>query len=422
MSRDRLVIGLISGTSVDAIDAALVRLTEVDGGTRRQIEVVATSETPFPAPLRREIFALFPPHRGSVATLATLDTRVGEAFAQAALALLRQARIAPEAVDLIGSHGQTVYHATRSLSEQAAGRRRLGGPGIEPAPPKQRRAHLPVTVQIGSGPTIAARTGITTVYDFRRADLALGGQGAPLVPYVDLLLFGDRRSLAIQNLGGIGNVTVIQRERGADGLFAFDTGPANLLIDAVAAHASQGRQAYDHNGALAAAGQLHEALLAELLTHPYFALQPPKSTGREEFGQPYAAAVIARGRAIGLNDADLAATVTAFTAHSIADAYRRFVTPLTPLEAVLLGGGGARNPTLRRLLTTALAPLPVTLTDDWGLPSDAKEAIAFAVLAYETAHGRIGALPTTTGARCPAILGSIAPGRGFRLWPDEAGR
>ena len=397
----RLVVGLISGTSVDAIDAALVRI-EADGDERRRVELLAASETPFAPTLRRAIFSLFPPHRGSVAAVATLDVLVGDAFAAAALDLLARAGVAPEAVDLIGSHGQTVYHAP------------------DPSRGQGRRLAAPVTVQIGSGAVIAARTGITTVYDFRSADLALGGQGAPLVPYVDLLLLGDARSLAVQNIGGIGNVTVIRRGRGAEGLIAFDTGPGNMVIDAVAATVTGGRLRYDVDGALAAAGRPSERLLDELMAHPFFARHPPKSAGREEFGLPYARAVLERGRALGLSDADLVATATALTARSIADAYRRFIPSDAGLEAVLLCGGGARNPTLRRLLAEALAPLPVGTVADRGIPIDAKEAIAFAVLAYETAHGRPGALPATTGASRPAVLGSIAPGRGFRLWPPPA--
>ncbi len=392
--RERLIVGLISGTSVDAIDAALVRVADGDGGARRQIDLLAAAETPFDAALRAAIFDLFPPRRGSVAALARLDVRLGEAFAAAALDLLAGVGVPPDAVDLIGSHGQTVFHEAR------------------PA----RRSAPPVTVQLGSGAVIAARTGITTVYDFRAADLALGGEGAPLVPYVDLLLFGDAQSLAIQNIGGIGNVAVIARGRGVAGLFAFDTGPGNVIIDALAAHVTGGAAAYDVDGALAAAGTPYGGLLDEMMAHPYFSRQPPKSTGREEFGAQFAAAFRERGRALGLSDGDLLATATALTARSIADAYRRFVLPRVPLDAVVLAGGGARNPTLRRMLADELAPLPVRRSEEYGVPGAAKEALAFAVLAYETARGRPGSLPATTGAVRPAVLGSIAPGRGFRLW------
>jgi anhydro-N-acetylmuramic acid kinase len=394
----RLVLGLMSGTSVDAIDVALARIAVAENGARRRVEVVAAGETTFDPALRQAIFASFPPNTGSIPRLAQLDVLIGEAFAAAALELLERAGVAPEQVDLIGSHGQTVFHAPHPA----------GDGGDLPA--------VPVTVQIGSGAVIAARTGITTVYDFRVADLALGGEGAPLVPYVDYLLLGDGESLAVQNLGGIGNVTVLRQGGGIEGMFAFDTGPANMLIDALAVAATDGRLQYDADGAMAAAGTPVPALLDDAMEDPYFARQPPKSTGREEFGLPYAQEFHARGRSLGLSDADLLATATALTARSIADAYRRFVLPTTPLDAVLLCGGGARNPTLRRMLAAELAPIPVGTVEERGIPIDAKEALAFAVLAYETAHGRPGTLPATTGTSRPAVLGSIAPGRGFRLW------
>jgi anhydro-N-acetylmuramic acid kinase len=394
----RLVLGLMSGTSVDGIDVALARIASAEGGARRRVEVVAAGESPFDPALRRAIFDAFPPNTGSIPRLAQLDALIGEAFAAAALDLLARAGVVPEQVDLIGSHGQTIFHAPHPAD---AG-------GDLPA--------VPVTVQIGSGAVIAARTGITTVYDFRVADLALGGEGAPLVPYVDYLLLGDGESLAVQNLGGIGNVTVLRRGGGIEGIVAFDTGPANMLIDALAAMVTNGRLQFDADGVIAAPGTPAQVLLDDAMEDQYFARQPPKSTGREEFGLPYAREFHTKARSLGLSDADLLATATALTARSVADAYRRFVLPSTPLDAVLLCGGGARNPTLRRMLAAELAPIPVGTVEERGIPIDAKEALAFAVLAYETAHGRPGTLPATTGTSRPAILGSIAPGQGFRLW------
>ena len=394
----RLVVGLMSGTSVDAIDAALIRIGPDSDPERRRIELVTQRETPFDPALRAAIFDLFPPNTGTIARLAQLDVLIGEAFAAATLAMLAEAGIVPEAVDLIGSHGQTVYHAPH------------------PDASSDDLTAVPVTVQIGSGAVLAARTGITTVYDFRSADLALGGEAAPLVPYVDYLLLGDGESLALQNIGGIGNVTILRRGQGVPGLSAFDTGPGNMLIDAMAQLTSDGRNAFDADGVLAAQGTVFQALLDDAMEDPFFVRQPPKSTGREEFGTLYAAEFAAKGRSLGLADADLLATATALTARSIADAYRRFVLPTVALDAVLLCGGGARNPTLRRMLAAELAPLPVGTTEERGIPTDAKEAIAFAVLAYETAHGRPGTLPATTGAARPAILGAIAPGRRFTLW------
>jgi anhydro-N-acetylmuramic acid kinase len=394
----KVVLGLMSGTSVDGIDAALVRIRTADGGQRRQVEVLATGETPFAPAVQRAVFDLFPPNPAPVAALARLDVVLGEAFAAAALALIHEAGLTPPRIDLIGSHGQTIYHAPHPPVSAA------GLPAV------------PVTVQIGSGAIIAARTGITTVYDFRVADLARGGEGAPLAPYVDYLLLGDSEALAVQNIGGIGNVTVIPRGQGAAGVFAFDTGPGNMLMDALATRVSHGELQYDVAGALAAQGVPARALLDDALEDPYFARRPPKSTGREDFGTTYAAEFHARAASLGLSDADILATATALTARSIADAFRRFVLPVTPLDAVLLCGGGARNPTLRRMLAEELAPLPVGRVEARGLPGDAKEAIAFAVLAYETAYGRPGTLPATTGASEAAVLGAVAPGHGFRLW------
>lgn len=397
-NHSRLVVGLMSGTSVDAIDAALVRISNTADGQRRQVSLLAQQATPYDPALLRAIFDLFPPHPGTVARLAQLDMLVGEAFAAATLALLAQAGVAPAAVDLIGSHGQTIWH--------------------DPHPTANDLPAAPATVQIGSGPVIAARTGITTVYDFRSADLALGGEGAPLVPYVDYLLFGDQESLALQNIGGIGNVTVITANQGPGGVYAFDTGPGNMLIDALMVLISNGEQHYDRDGALAASGTVNDTLLADALEAPFFARKPPKSTGREEFGEPFAAEFLTKGQSLGLSNADIVATATALTARSIADAYRRFVLPQTALSTVLLCGGGAHNRTLRYLLAAALAPLPVADVGSRGLSADAKEAAAFAVLAYETAFGRPGSFPSTTGTAQPALIGSFAPGRNWRLWPD----
>lgn len=391
---EKLVLGLISGTSADAIDAALVAIGE--DGARRAVRVVAAGACPFPAGLREELFALLPPHSGSVESLAVLDARVGEAFAGAALTLLEGAGVTPATVDLIGSHGQTVLHQIQ--------------------PPGAGSGKPAVTVQVGSGAIIAARTGITTVYDFRVADLAAGGEGAPLVPYADYCLFGNERTLAIQNLGGIGNVTVIPAGAGPEAVFAFDTGPANMVIDGLAELLTGGAQRFDRDGALAASGRVSDALVAATMRHPFFARQPPKSTGREEFGGDFVARFLASGRELGLRDADLIASATALTARSLAHAYRDFIEPRARLDAMVLGGGGARNPVLRSMIAREFAPLPVLTHEDFGYPGDAKEAIAFALLAYETARGRPGALPGATGARYAAVLGAVAPGRGFRLW------
>ncbi len=382
-----IVVGLMSGTSADGVDAAVVRL---DGAPPAlEWKLLAHTHSPHPPALRDEIFACFRPETGNVERLCALNFSLGRAFAAAALYAIVAAGLTPTQAALIGSHGQTVWHI-----------------------PDGRAAS---TLQIGEPAVIAELTGITTVSNFRTRDMAAGGQGAPLVARVDALLFGHGRlHRALQNIGGIANVTWVPAGD-AEAALAFDTGPGNMLIDDAAQRATGGALDYDRDGTLAAAGRVDEGWLAELLAHPYFRRPPPKTTGRELFGRQYGAELWARGQARGLRGEDIIATLTALTARSIAAAYRNFL-PAFPDE-VIVSGGGARNPVLLRQLAFALAevagsqPAPrVVTSDELGLPVEAKEAVAFAVLAYETWHGRPGNLPAATGARRPVVLGSITPG------------
>jgi anhydro-N-acetylmuramic acid kinase len=259
---------------------------------------------------------------------------------------------------------------------------------------------------LGEPAVIAERTGCTVIADFRPRDMAAGGQGAPLVPFVDFLLFSEPGvTRAVQNLGGIGNVTYLRAGGTAAEVLAFDTGPGNMTLDAAVRRVTDGQQAADLEGRLARMGRVIPELLAELLADPYLAQPPPKSTGRERYGEPFVAALWDRG----VRGADLIATLTAFTAASIADAYRRWLPG--PVDEVILGGGGARNPVLVERLTAALAPAQVRRHADLGIPDDAKEAIAFALLGYETLHGRPANLPSATGASHSVLLGTIVPGR-----------
>ncbi len=399
------VIGLMSGTSADGVDAALVEIRGAPPGL--SVREIAFLTQPYDDATRAAVLDLCRPDAPLLA-LGRTHVLLGHCFAEAALAVIAQSRpswcsafpgpVAPTAVALIGSHGQTVYHA----------------PGGDP----------PFTLQIGDPAVIAARTGIPTVADFRAADVAAGGQGAPLVPYPDWLMWHqDTCSRALQNIGGIANVTYLPSGGGPESVIAFDTGPGNVLIDAVAARASDGASRYDRNGTLAAQGDVDETLLSHLLDHPYLRQPPPKSTGRETFGADFAAGLWRQAEASGLSPADLAATVTAFTAASIADAYRRWLpTPIRPRHSdgdpvlpdeVFLCGGGADNPVLVRMIRDYLArafgeAVPVVRHyDETGYSSAAKEAVAFAILAYETWHGRPGNLPQVTGASRPAILGHV---------------
>jgi anhydro-N-acetylmuramic acid kinase len=379
------VIGLISGTSADAIEAVLA---EVEGAPPSlEARVLAGRSVGIPGELRARIHAVAA-GQGDAEAICLLDAEIGERFADAALEVTAAAGLESEDVALIGSHGQTLWHAVREDGSVAG------------------------TLQVGSAAVIAERTGVTTVSDLRSRDVAGGGQGAPLVAYVDwLLLRHPSRSRAVQNMGGIGNVAFLPPVSDAETApVAFDTGPANVLIDIVMGLLTGGREACDIDGALAAAGRVDEGWLEELLGLPYYAQSPPKTTGRELFSPAMGATLLGDGRSRGLADADVVATLTALTGASVADQYRRFL-PVVPDE-VIVAGGGARNPVLMAGLAARLPSGARVLTlEDLGLASQQKEALAMAVLAHETWHGRPGSLPAFTGVRHPVVLGSITPGR-----------
>lgn len=381
-----IVVGLMSGTSADGIDAAAV---EIAGAPPRlSWRLLAHVHAPYEADAQQEILAATDPRTGTVDRLCALHFRLGRALAQAARAAIAAAGLRADEVELIGSHGQTVWHA--------------------PAGP------FPATLQLGEAAVIAEETGITTVSNLRARDCAAGGQGAPLVAYVDRLLYAHpSRARAVQNIGGIANVTFLPPTAAGEGLapLAFDTGPGNMLIDDAVRRVTAGRQRYDQGGAMASRGHVHAALLAELLDHPYLRQPPPKTTGREEFGAGLGSRVWERARELGLTADDIVATLTAFTARSIAAAYGDYL-PHSPQE-VILSGGGAHNPALVGRLRELLAPARVVTSGELGLPVEAKEAVAFALLAYETWHGRPGNLPQATGARHPVVLGQITPGRNW---------
>ncbi len=380
------VVGLISGTSADGIEAAVVELNGAPPTLTWRLAKHLHVE--HPQTLRNEILACVRPETGTVDRLCALNFALGEAFASAALQAIEAAGLTPAQIDLIGSHGQTLWHIPADMPNAS-------------------------TLQLGEPAVIAERTGITTIANFRTRDMAAGGHGAPLVAYVDtLLLSHPTLTRAAQNIGGIGNVTFLPPASNSQGdapqqPFAFDTGPGNMLIDDAASRATHGAWTFDRDGALAARGHIDETLLAELMRGPYLKQAPPKTTGRELFGAQFGARVWEKAHARGLRDEDAIATLTAFTARSIAQAYHDFL-PMPP-DQVIVSGGGAHNPVLMAMLRDQLAPAQVLCSDDLGLSSEAKEAIAFAALAYETWFGRPGNLATATGARHPVVLGSITP-------------
>jgi anhydro-N-acetylmuramic acid kinase len=374
----------MSGTSADAIDVALAR---VNANTPPQL--LAHTARPLPAALRREVLRIAEGAPATAAQISQLNFRLGYAFADAALAALRQFRVAPSRIALIGSHGQTIFHQGRPVSF-------LGHPTAS-------------TLQIGEPAIIAARTGITTVADFRPADIAVGGQGAPLVPFVDFLLYRHAKLGRVAlNLGGIANITVIPAGATPAQVFAFDTGPANMLIDALVIHFTHGRQHFDKDARLACKGRAIPALLNELLRDPYLRQPPPKSTGREYYGAPYLAKLLRLAKRHRAHADDLLRSVTLFTALSVVDAFHRFVLPKIKIHQLIVSGGGAHNPLIMAQLAAALAPIEVFPSSRLGVPEDAKEAFAFALLAYENWQLRPGNLPNATGAARPAILGKIS--------------
>jgi len=382
-----LVLGMMSGTSADGIDVALARISGAPPNLSAKL--IGHASVRFPDQLRKEILRVAEQHPISSGALSQLNFRLGVLFADAALAACRKFRVAPGRISLIGSHGQTIFHQGRPIPF-------FGSPTAS-------------TLQIGEPSVIAARTGITTIGDFRPADMALGGQGAPLVPYVDYLLYRhprlDRVSL---NLGGIANITVLPRAAKPQQVFAFDTGPANMLIDALVSHFTRGRRRFDKNAQLAAQGRSNPALLDELLRDPYLKIAPPKSTGREYYGRAYMQRILALGRRHRTKPSDLIRAATVFTALSVVDALNRFVLPKTKTEQLIVSGGGAHNPLILAQLSAALPGIEVLPSSRLGVPEDAKEAFAFALLAYATFHRRPSNLPSATGARGPAILGKIS--------------
>lgn len=380
------VVGLMSGTSLDGIDAALVEIEEPrDGDGRPEWRLVAFETVPYTTDRREEIHASI--LEGDPASLARLHARLGEWLAEAVLQLCRGAGVGLPAIDLIGSHGQTVWH-------QPPGE---GGRGS--------------TLQLGDAATLAERTGAAVVSDFRSRDVAAGGEGAPLVPWVDRLLFATDHVRVLQNIGGMANLSRVPIHGDDEPVIAFDTGPGNALIDTAVELATNGEEHYDRDGQWARRGTIDDPLLRELLDDPYFHRSPPKSTGRETFGRLYVQTLVGRQSPAGRDDwADLIATLTAFTARSIAGAVARWADP-GPGGEMVVTGGGARNGAMMDMLREALEPLPVRTGQALGFDPEAKEALAFAVLAWAHATRRPANLPSVTGAAGPRILGSLTPGR-----------
>ncbi len=381
---EKLVIGLMSGTSADGVDAVLVRIT--GHGVLTKVEQLAFVSPPYTQEVRERILQMAGGQFGGTKEACLFNAFMGELFADACLMLCEKAGVSPQDIDLIGTHGQTVYH-------------------IPTAEPYLGRS-IAATLQLGEPSILCERIGAITVSDFRVRDMAAGGQGAPLVPYTEYILYSDpNRNVGLQNIGGIGNITILPAGGRLEDLSAFDTGPGNMLIDAVVSRITQGKARYDEGGKLAASGTVSDALLQTLMQDPYLYQAPPKTTGREHYDEAFVDQIFSYGKELNLSDADLIATTTQFTASSIAHAVYNHCQPQP--DRLIVGGGGSLNATLMRMIKESLPKTEVMTNEDLGLDSSAKEAVAFAILANEAISGECNNAPAATGAHHPVIMGKI---------------
>jgi anhydro-N-acetylmuramic acid kinase len=376
------VAGIMSGTSLDGIDVAIVDIGKVDKAGRK-IRPVAFHSTPYTEAVRQAILGVSNT-TVTTAEIARLHVRLGQLYARAIQQTCRRHRVLLPSIELVGCHGQTIYH-------QGEARPFLGRP-------------VATTLQIGEAGVIAEALGVPVVSDFRMRDMAAGGKGAPLVPYVDYLLFRHaKRGRVALNIGGIANITAIPPGALPGEVMAFDTGPGNMVIDALVAELTSGRERFDRGGQIAARGRVGRALLDAVLADPYHRERPPKTAGREQYGAEF----IARLKQTGLPLTDLVATATALTPAAIAAGIERFVRPRMRVDEIIAAGGGVHNQTLMAYLQAFLPEVQIRRTDEFGISADAKEAIAFAVLAHETYRGRASNLPSATGAKHAVILGKV---------------
>jgi anhydro-N-acetylmuramic acid kinase len=383
---ERTIIGLMSGTSVDGVTACALKVAGYY--TKTAFTFLGSETYAYAKDLRGLIFELFDPQTSSVDKICSMNFRLGEEFAKAVTSLAKSLSITLDEIDLIGSHGQTIYHDPRP--------RHVGGSGS--------------TLQIGELAVIAEMTGLTTIGDFRKRDLAVGGEGAPLSPYVDFILFRDeRKGISVQNIGGIANLTYLPPGCTEGDVIAFDSGPGNMIVDRLAATYSAGELSYDPDGSLAARGNVDKGLLEQLVADPFFSRPPPKSTGREAFGTEYSDRFIREADRRGLGGEDAIATATMLTVETISRAYEEFVLKKGPLDTIYLAGGGAKNRAMADWLRIRLPGIRFERFDSLGVPAEAREAAYMAILANEFVMGHASNLPSATGARRGVILGALVP-------------
>jgi anhydro-N-acetylmuramic acid kinase len=384
----------MSGTSLDGIDVAIIDIT--GSGFKSKINVLTSHSVPYPRKVREALLSVSNVS-SQTGDIARLNFLLGELYVEALEETVERAEIPLSSIKLIGCHGQTIFH-------EGQGAQYLG-------------KKVASTFQIGESSVISERTGIDVISNFRERDISAGGKGAPLVPYLDYLLLRHRgRGRVAVNIGGIANLTAIPPNTSTDRVIAFDSGPGNMVVDQLVSRITSGRQLFDRDGGMAASGQPDPKLLAKLLRDKYFRAKPPKTAGREQYGAEFVTKLLDTE----LSSEDLIATATALTAESIALGIRNFVMPEMRVDEVFVSGGGTHNPTLMRMLRKAMDPIPVMLTTEMGLDVDAKEAIAFAVMAYETAHARPSNVPTATGAKKSVVLGKMTQNGGSRTSANGA--
>ncbi|MBO4888290.1 MAG: anhydro-N-acetylmuramic acid kinase [Firmicutes bacterium] len=382
---EKLVVGLMSGTSADGVDAVLCRISGHGPGTKvRQLAFVSPA---YSKDVHDRIIRIAKGDFGGAREICLMNFYLTEMFTEAVLSLCREAGISPSEIDLIGTHGQTIYHI--------------------PVPEDYLGKKIRATLQIGEPSGLVERIGAVTVSDFRVRDMAAGGLGAPLVPYTEYILYSDPdRNVGLQNIGGIGNITVLPAGGKLEDLSAFDTGPGNMIMDAVTTRITGGQQHYDKDGSIASSGTIHTGLLEELMKDPYLPVIPPKTTGREYFGDAYVERIFRLAGEMGISDRDILATVTMFTAQTIAYSIHH-LCPVKP-ERLIVGGGGSMNPALMQDIRDALPKIEVITNEDIGFDGNAKEAVAFAILANEAIHSVCNNAPAATGALHPVVMGKIS--------------
>ncbi|UCH82765.1 MAG: anhydro-N-acetylmuramic acid kinase [Candidatus Latescibacterota bacterium] len=388
--KEFLAVGLMSGTSMDGVDAALVRMGAKASDS--EIELIGFSSTPYPDELKAQLMEIAFGEQSDAEGIAKLHTSVAVSFSHGYFAACSSGKVDPKSVDFVGSHGQTVAHAPTGSTS--------GGEGM-----------IAGTLQLGPPGMIAALTGTTTVGDFRSADVALGGQGAPLAPFADFLLRRSKtENRIILNIGGIANLTYLSANCAVDEVVAFDTGPGNMILDELYRVLYPDQGAFDSGGAKAALGSPSDALVDRFVQFPFFKQRPPKSAGHREFGTRFAWEFLSKAEADGLTKNDILSTAAALTTRSIGIAVREFIQPGGAIDCVYASGGGARNDTLMTQLADELSPVTVKIIDELGIPAEVKEAVDFAVLARETIMSRQNVIHRATGASKPTVLGTIAPG------------